>query len=64
MRGILEHTFDVNRSKMVDKDTVGWYCSLRSEEYDHEHDGIVTKIKDSKHKISNLKRDKSEFAIR
>ena len=31
----------------------GWYCSLRTEEYDHEHDGIETGIKRGKNAIGN-----------
>ena len=54
MRALLEHTFEVNRRQLRDKDTAGWYCSLRTDEYDHEHDGIQTNVKRGKNALGHV----------
>lgn len=54
MRALLEHAFEVNRRQLRDKDTAGWYCTLRTDEYDHEHDGITTNVKRGKNALGRV----------
>ena len=40
INAILEQTFDINRTKLVERDTHSWYCDLRTVDHDHEYDGV------------------------
>ena len=45
LKHALDHSLDVNKTRISKNDLIEWYCKLRQgKEFDHEYDGVCTKV--------------------